>query len=72
MKEVVCLAIVAAQIGVQGQGLPVPRKLVEARTAYLANGGVELAVFEELHKQLRIWGRLTFADDESHDPGTGR
>jgi hypothetical protein len=25
-----------------------------------------VSVFEELHKQLRVWGRLTFADDESH------
>ncbi len=66
MKGLVCLGVVAALVGLQGQGLPVPRKLVEARTAYLANAGVELSVFEELHKQLRVWGRLTFADDESH------
>jgi hypothetical protein len=66
MKGIVCLSVVAALVGLQGQGLPVPRKLVEARTAYLANAGVELSVFEELHKQLRVWGRLTFADDESH------
>ena len=63
MKGFVCLGVMAALIGLQGQGLPVPRKLVEARTAYLANAGVELTVFEELHKQLRVWGRLTFADD---------
>jgi len=66
MKGFVCIGVVAALIGLQGQGLPVPRKLVEARTAYLANAGVELTAFEELHKQLRVWGRLTFADDESH------
>jgi hypothetical protein len=66
MTSLVCLGVVAALVGLQGQGLPVPRKLVEARTAYLANAGVELSAFEELHKQLRVWGRLTFADDESH------
>jgi hypothetical protein len=68
MKRFVCVVVFVLLTGaapVRGQDLPVPKRLVNARTAYLANGGVDLRAMEELHEHLRAWGRLTFVDDES-------
>ena len=63
MKHLIAaLAFVAAAAHLNAQA-PLPKALVDAKTAYLVNDGAGQGTYDDLADELRKWGRFTLVDD---------
>lgn len=57
-----CLFALGLTAAVAAQA-PIPRALVDAKTAYLVNAGAGQGTFDDLANALTKWGRFALVDD---------
>jgi hypothetical protein len=62
MKTLITALVFCGTASLYAQA-PIPKALMEAKTAYLVNGGTSQGMMDNVAKELTKWGRFTLVDN---------